>query len=213
MPQTHSTICKRTLLVALICVPLSCIAQYDSLFWFAAPDASASHEENPARFRVSTADQPATVIIDQPANSAFPSVTYNMGANETRTYTINNVGQVENFIPNIIQDKGLRVRSSGLITCYYEIGQLFNVDYFALKGRNALGQEFVIPGQNYWNITYQSAYKSFDIVATEDNTIITIIPATAIEGHGAKESYKIKMNHGQTYSARAISLSSSGLIN
>ncbi|MDA0195735.1 MAG: gliding motility-associated C-terminal domain-containing protein [Bacteroidetes bacterium] len=200
---------RRLLIFSFFAAPLSAFGQFDSLFWFAAPDAAATHEESPVRFRVSTADQPAIVIIDQPANPNFPSVTYTMTANETRTYTINNVSLVENLIPDLVQNKGLRVRSTALITCYYEIGQLFNVEYFALKGRNALGQDFVIPGQNFWNITYELAYKSFDIVATEDNTIITIIPSTAIDGHSANASYKIKMNRGQTYSARALSLSSS----
>ena len=54
--------------------------------------------------------------------------------------------------------------------------EYWNQDIFSLKGRNALGFEFYAPMQNVWNNgTYDPLpFSAVDIVATEDNTVITI---------------------------------------
>ena len=83
-----------------------------------------------------------------------------------------------------------------------------NPEIFSLKGKNALGTSFFVPFQN--KIENSSAYSplpysSFDIVATEDNTTVSITPKQNIVGHSANLTFNINLNRGQTYSARAAS--------
>ena len=102
---------------------------------------------------------------------------------------------------------GLHIVSTNPITVYYEVAFGNNPDIFTLKGKNALGTYFVIPTQNYFdNVSGKTpdARSAFDIVATEDNTTITIYPTHTIEvGHNTP--YSITLNRGETYSAVATS--------
>ncbi|MGB0177850.1 MAG: IgGFc-binding protein, partial [Owenweeksia sp.] len=84
-----------------------------------------------------------------------------------------------------------------------------NTDIFSLKAANALGTHFIVPAQTFWsNSTTFSPqpYSSFEIVATEDGTNVSITPSKAIVGHSAGVSFSIVLNRGQTYSARATSV-------
>ncbi|MEI2710756.1 MAG: IgGFc-binding protein, partial [Chitinophagaceae bacterium] len=77
-----------------------------------------------------------------------------------------------------------------------------------MKGRNALGNSFFIPAQNVMGNSGSpnpKPYNSFDIVATEDATIVTITPSADIDGHSAGIPFNITLNRGETYSATATS--------
>ena len=135
------------------------IAQQDTEFWFAAPDASATHEDTPVRIRISTGDEPAQVTVSQPANSSFTYINLSVAANSTETVDLTSrKSMVEHSESDSVINKGIRITSSSLITAYYEVGQTFNIDIFTLKGKNALGQHFVIPGQTFWsNVSFADA--------------------------------------------------------
>jgi uncharacterized protein (TIGR02145 family) len=75
-------------------------------------------------------------------------------------------------------------------------------------GVNALGYEFIIPSQQHFsNYEYSDppALNSFEIVATEDSTLIQIVPRVPIVGHNASDTIRITLNHGQTWNGSAIS--------
>jgi gliding motility-associated-like protein len=196
-------------LVAILAFLLShsLLAQRDTTFWFVAPDVSLIHEDRPVRFRISTGAEPTTVKVSQPANPSFSPVSISIPANSTRTHTFQNfqLSQIENSPPNQILNKGFLIESTALVTVYYEVGFSNNIDIFTLKGRNSLGQHFVIPGQNFWRNQVSDSYSSFELIATLDKTIIAIIPNINIVGHQAGDTIKLFLNKGQTYSARAIS--------
>ncbi len=187
------------------------VAQRDTTFWFVAPDVSASHEDRPVRFRLSTEDQPAVVTISQPANPSFSTITISIPANSSRTHTFPNsqLSRIENSPANQILNKGFLIQSTGLITVYYEVGIRYNIDIFTLKGRNALGKHYIIPGQNFWNNQVFDSHSTFEIVASENNTIVSMVPTVNIVGHNAGDTVSILLQKGQTYSARALSKSSS----
>jgi len=109
-----------------------------------------------------------------------------------------------------IINSGLLITSTSLITAYYEEASPSNPEMFVLKGRNALGDYFFIPAQNimsnwaFYNLPPVIPYSSFDIVATEDNTVVTITPANNIVGHAAGVAFTVVLNKGQVYSAAAI---------
>lgn len=203
---------KKPLLLLLITL-LSFItvnAQTDNEFWFVAPEATLSHGDNPVVIRIAALAQAATVTIDQPANLGFTPITVTVPANTASTVDLTPsllLGIIENKPGDQVLNYGIRILSTALITAYYELNTSCNCnpEIFALKGRNALGTEFYTPFQNFWsNGGYTPEAKSaFDIVATEDNTTITITPSQNILGHAAGTPFTITLNKGQTYSAVA----------
>jgi hypothetical protein len=80
-----------------------------------------------------------------------------------------------------------------------------NPDIFALKGKNALGTNFIISAQTFLN-NANYARSGFDIVATQSNTSITIVPSSDIVGHPAGVPFTIVLNMGETYSAEASNI-------
>ena len=182
-------------------------AQVDSLFWFAPPDASANHEDRPVRFRITAGDEQVTITISMPANPSFPAETFTLNANTSRMLSYNNVALFETLPYGEVARTGVLIKGNGLFTAVYEVGQQLNIDTFVLKGRNAMGQEFIIPGQTEWNnqTSLGDAWSSFDIVATENNTNIQIIPHTAVDGWTLGDTLRIRLNRGETYSVRALS--------
>lgn len=187
-------------------------AQTDNEFWFVAPEATSSHGDAPIVIRMAALNQAATVTIDQPANLGFAPIVVNIPANSTSTVDLTPwIGIIENKPANQVLNYGLHIVSNVNITAYYEINTSCNCnpEIFALKGRNGLGTEFYTPFQNFWsNGNYNpAAYSSFEIVATEDNTTVTITPTQNITGHPAGVPFQITLNKGQTYSAAAAGTS------
>jgi hypothetical protein len=85
-----------------------------------------------------------------------------------------------------------------------------------LKGKNALGNEFVVPSQLTWaidTIRFPNARAAFDLVTTEDGTIITIIPKKALRGRPAGVPFTINLNKGQTFSCQALYRNGPNLLN
>ena len=201
-----------TTLIFLSCF-LSSFSQLDTLFWFAAPEVSINASfDRPIVFRISTVDQASTVTIDQPANGGFVPLTYVIPAGATQTVDLTPwIDQIEIKPPNTVLDFGLRITATTPVTAYYEVVSSScncNPEIFALKGQNAMGVDFFVPTQHFLNNSNAYAptpYNSFDIVATEDNTTVTIIPSQSVVGHAAGIPYDIVMNAGQTYSATATS--------
>ena len=66
--------------------------------------------------------------------------------------------------------------------------------YFLLKGNNALGTEFYTPFQNLLNSQFSQSKAGIDIVATEDNTIVEIIPTQNLIGFSANTTISINLN-------------------
>ena len=186
-------------------------AQKDTEFWFVAPEITNNgvNFDRPVAFRFSTYGAAAVVTISQPANPAFPIQTLNIAANTSGVLLLPPLFQfVENTPPNTVLNYGFLIESTSPITAYYEvIGDApNNPELFSLKGRNALGTTFFTPFQN---VTFNSPMHSplphaaFDIVATEDNTTVTITPTRPIVGHAANLPFNIVLNRGQTYYGEA----------
>jgi len=162
-------------------------AQIDREFWFAVPEASTNHGDQPMYLRISAFSKNAKVIIDVPATSSFKPINLTVKANESETVNLTQYkGLLECITPNSIKSNGLRIRSNQVVSVYYEIDNSLNRDIFTLKGRSGLGTEFFTPFQNvYDNGTFVPLiYSSIDVVATEDNTAITLTPTKALYGTG-----------------------------
>ena len=195
----------------LICCLWSALystAQIDTLFWFVAPEATTGHGDAPVTFRMAAFNDPAQVIIDQPANPFFMPLVTNIAPNSAVSVDVTAfLNSLENQPANQILNKGIRIRSNAFITAYYEIitSCQCNPEIFALKGKNALGTDFYTPFQTAWSNGnyFPVPYAAADIVATEDNTVVTITPSTAVIGHAPGTPYQITLNRGETYSMAA----------
>ncbi len=192
----------------------SVLAQTDTSFWFAAPEVTDTHGDRPVFLRILTYDEAISCVVDMPAEPAFLPMVYNFAANSANLIDVTNfIDLYENTIPDSPQNKGLRITTSGPVSAMYEIKNLANPDIFVLKGRNALGTQFFTPFQTDALNGGGFAYSSFDIVATEDNTLITITPSNDIVGHPANVPFSITLQKGQTYSARAMGINANQHLN
>ena len=195
----------------LFLITLNCFAQTDTEFWFVAPDVSRDHGDSPVNFRISTFDQEASIRISIPANPNFRSVTRDIPANGTITVDLTYaLSIIENQPADQVLNKGIYITATSPVTVYYEVSSFVNPEIFPLKGKNALGKSFIIPGQDLFN--NENGNATVELVATEDSTEITVTPTSAIIGHGQGETFTILLNRGETYSLRATStLARSGL--
>jgi len=184
--------------------------QTDTEFWFVAPRVTEGHgwSSRAFFFRFASNELPATVTISMPANPSFTPVVINMPANASHTHTVTPIiANIWHPMPAEIHGRGFHITSTTPITAYFEVGTTWNTDIFSLKGRNALGTEFYIPFQNNWrngNYTPQP-FSTINIVATEDNTVVRIIPTrpawsgSLASPFPAGSVVEIILNRGQTY--------------
>jgi hypothetical protein len=180
-------------------------AQTDTTFWFAAPDLQQAHGDRPILLRISTQNTASVVTISQPANVSFTPITLNVAANSSNSLDLTSfITQLENITPNTVTNKGLLISATTPISCYYDIANGFNGDIYALKGKNALGTKFTLPFQmGFVGRGLPSYTTDFIILATENNTQVTITPKTNLMGHTAGVPFTITLQKGETYTCSA----------
>lgn len=189
------------LLFLAFCAKLQ--AQIDTEFWFAAPDLYAGHAEQPVRFCVSSFDEPATVVFEQPANPSFTTKTYHLDANSFCVYDVsNNLYMVETQPHNTVLNYGFHIYSDAAVAVYYESDNN-NSEIYSLKGANALGTDFIVSTQCTFHNAY-SVHSRIEVVATQDATEVTFIPSVRVKGGGQPGvPITITLNRGQCYALEA----------
>ncbi len=203
--------------IILLLLVISCLsqrlnklsAQTDTVFWFAVPQASVGCGDNPIYLRVTAFGNSSDVTISQPANGAFTPISVTVNVNTTQSIDLTPYKKLlEDSLENSVQDKGLLIKATNPVSIYYDVASASSCDIFVLKGRNAVGTNFVIPAQNYFQNEFAyspPARSGFDIVATENGTTVLITPSHTIFGHAAGVQFNVSLNKGQTYSAIATS--------
>jgi PKD repeat protein len=180
-------------------------SQTDTEFWFAVPKFSQGHQwdQKAFYFRFSNSGLANQITISMPANGIFAPIVINLAPNEVRTIDVTPfILQIWNENPNQIYNRGIRISATNLTTAYFEAGTPNNPDIYALKGRNALGTDFFVPFQdrfpNHKDFT-PSPYSGIYIVATQDQTKITITPAQPVfPGRSAGIAFDTILNMGQS---------------
>ncbi len=207
------------LLILLFCAPLLTYSQRDTTFWFAVPEVSRAQGiystdlDTAIYLRITAFGQATSVTVTKPADPTFVPIIRNIAANKTATVTLTPFKEIlECKPPDQVLDYGLKITATNPVSVYYEQACTLNPEIFTLKGQNALSTSFWIPGQDAIpNHPYTpTPYNSFDIIATEDNTSVTITNTQAITGHAAGSTYTVTLNKGQTYSATAVTQQISG---
>ena len=184
------------LIVLFIVVSVNLEAQIDKTFWFAAPDITSGHTDKPTRFVLNAFDKAAIVTISQPANSVnFTPIVINIPANSVYTVEFNTtapasttsitfsdkIAEIEtkgnlNLGDFGIDNSGILIQSTEIISGYYEVAGGGNDDLYSLKGSNALGTKFIVTTQmigynaSNWDSGDTRARNRAYIVATENNT-------------------------------------------
>jgi IgGFc binding protein/CHU_C Type IX secretion signal domain len=199
---------KYIVFLTLLLAQFKASAQLDTLFWFVAPEVAQNHGDRPIVFRFASLSQPATITISQPANSSFPIQTINLLANDAQTLNLTSwIDIIENKPANTVLPYGFKISASAPIMAYYEVTPTCNCnpDIFTLKGKNSMGTSFIVPAQSFLN-NASYARSGFNIVATQNNTTVTINPKQAIVGHAANIPFTIILQKGETFSAEAVSI-------
>jgi hypothetical protein len=141
-------------LVVVVCWTLlsvpAALAQTDTLFWFAAPEASAGLGEVPVSLHLSAGPAGAQITVDQPANpTGFAPINLTVAPNSVLVHDLTaRLAQLENQPANAILQLGLRIRSTQPVGVLYEIRSPQNAASFTLKGKTALGLRFFVGGQS-----------------------------------------------------------------
>lgn len=197
---------KRLTILLLLTVLLfgKTTAQIDTEFWFAAPDLEENHAQMPIRFSISSFEQPATVIFEQPANPSYAPQTFHLNANDFHVYDVSDIiNMVETQPFNTVLNYGFHIYSTTPVSVYYESDNI-NSEIYSLKGKNALGKRFVVPMQNTHNNCYSTTCSRIEVVAAEDGTIVTFVPSRPIKGGGQPGvPINVTLNCGQTYAIEA----------
>lgn len=200
-------------------MPEFLFSQTDFEFWFAAPEVT--HEitappaydtvgvDEPVFIGFTTNDGPAQVTISVPADPSFVPVTFAVYSGSYFQYDLTNfLDRIECKPSNAVLGNGLLITSDKPVNAIYQIQNGINSESFSLKGRNALGYEFIIPAQDlYPNFPYcdPPARNRFSIVATEDLTLVKVLPKKPLVGHPGLDTVFITLNRGQTWTGEAVS--------
>ncbi len=202
-------------IVFLICLAsaLQMQAQMDTLFWFAAPRNPSFGQ--PVRLVVSTGAAAANVSVTQPAVGAtMPPINFTVAPNSVHGHDLTPHLAILQAHPAATPlPYGLKVVSDVPVLVYYEAQGLngtnwVNAEVYTLKGTGGMGTSFLIPSQNF--VGNSPAYggnsrNSFNIVATEDNTSITITPTAVLDGgYAANTPFSITLNRGEVWAATAL---------
>lgn len=202
---------KKLFTLLLFSIQFQLQAQTDTSFWFAAPEVSANTLlDRPIKLQLATYGQPAIITVNQPAGNMPPQV-FNLPANSFQSLDLTPwIDSIECKPANTILNFGLHISATNNISAYYEVNPNFdNPELYVLKGKNALGTSFYIPSQHMLDNStsyFPTPYNSFNIIASENNTSVTITPSNNIVGHPANIPFTIILNKGQTYAAIASSV-------
>lgn len=190
----------------------SSFGQLDSVFWFVAPEISQHNNpytfDRPIRLNIASFNAfPIGVSISQPANTGFATIENTIPPNSNITVDLTPfIDIIENKPENTILPYGLLIRAEGLVNVYYEITMGgVNPEIYSLKGKNALGTQFFIPGQNeHRNGGYNPLpLNRIDILATQDSTVVWVTPSQNMAGHLAGIPFSVSLGRGETYSCMA----------
>jgi len=192
----------------LILVCSTVFAQVDTAFWFAVPHLTTQHQHVPITLVVSTMDQAATVTVTKAYSGTQVGNTLTVPANSSSTLTlVSNESGLNGFEcgHNTTSNNGLYIHSTAKINAYVAVQQN-NSEIYALKGGNGLGTNFFVTMQYQYDNgngassgAYSQAKNSVEIIATENNTTVTITPSYACGTHAANVPFTVTLNKGQVY--------------
>jgi gliding motility-associated-like protein len=201
-------------IVILLFMIQSIYSQMDTTFWFVAPEVCQWNNptifDRPIKFIITSfSNNTINIRISQPSNTSFTTINNTIPPNGNLVVDMTSqLSMIENNPPNSVLNYGILIECSDFVNVYYEVSiNGNNPEIYPLKGKNALGTDFLIPGQTeYMNgdIYQPTPLNRIDIVATTNNTVVTIIPSVGIIGHAANTPFSVTLQRGDTYCCAAL---------
>ena len=226
---------KKFVLLLMLFISMSVFAQRDNDFWLAVPtisqnvDGSGPPIDQPDSLRITAFDYTAHVVLSIPATIGGTFNTTYGAANPiiVPPRTTVSIGltpylsQLESRPPDVVNNMGLHIASDQGISVYYELANPLNGNFWPLKGKNATGTSFYIPGQTFLpntsNFYVNTAFNTINIVATTTGDPITHLTTVSITpsqnvvragggSHAAGTLYTVTLKQGQVYTAQDQSI-------
>jgi len=181
-------------------------------FWVALTLSAAPADGLPTPFIAVSTKKPTTITITNPGDQTWAGTTKTVGANEwvifeseiplnkwypTAANSINDIkpeaGQTHNY--------GLKVEATEEVSVYAALWMTNSFDAANVLPSHVLQHEYYVQDYPpYIKPSDGDALSMFTIVATEDNTRVTITPSsTTQDNHVADVPYNVTLNAGQTY--------------
>ena len=141
---------------------------------------------------IASSRENATVTVQNPQTGWRTS--FSVMANKVAQLDIPHA-QCYTYYQGSVQKRGLKVTSTAPISLYASNFREYTYDATIVLPATALGKDYII--QIYENDLFA---KEFAIVATTNNTQVTITPhARTLDGHVKNASYMVTLNAGDTY--------------
>ncbi len=187
-------------------------AQTDTIHWMPPvwENRGSSSRLLPVQMQITTEFTAAQVTVSL-ANGT-PIATQTVNAGQPWIVPLS-VVQGMTFAANKAElDKGLLVRSDVPVRAYCQGVSRLNQFFVTLKGRHALGTEFYAGSQTLirdgeWPGTEFGEYDLhfISVMATEDDTRVTITPPSGVTLFGGNTSVEVTLNKHETYLVRNTS--------
>jgi len=175
--------------------PLEAQSSRGTEFWIAFP---ANIDLGGVRqlFITSEVNSVVEVNITVPAFSATVNVTAGTLA------SINLPVQVDVTGNGIIENKGIHITSDNPVTVYAMNQRNESSDAYLALPVDALGTDYYVMGYTR-DFSFSSLLAQMTIVATEDNTLVTITPTATGGGFSAGVTANVVLNAGQVFQLRS----------
>ena len=164
-------------------------------FWLAFPPATL---QQVLSLYVSS-EQATQVLVTIPGINFVAAVDVPAGGLRAITVPSNAiVGDIFGGGSNTIQNRGVHVVSESEVTVYAVLDGQFSSDAYLGLPVNAVGTEYIFLG---WppGSPLVGRPSQMTIVATENDTTVTIVPKITAGGHPAGVPYQVSLDEGQTY--------------
>lgn len=106
---------------------------------------------------------------------------------------------------NVIENRAIHITSVDNVVVYGLNRRQFTTDAFLAIPTNALSLDHII--MSYIDLSGSNAGQ-LGVVASEDNTLVTITPKVNVTGHSADVPYTITLNRNQAYQVKSLGSSS-----
>ena len=183
---------KRLLPFCFLLSLLSTYAQTDTEFWFAVPENARDGNE---KFCISSYERPAMVTISMPADPTFQPLRVQLDAFDYAERSVESLrDRIQTTATGGVQQKGILIQSTQPVAVYYAMPNN-DSEVYTLKGRNALGTEFVVPMQ------YERRAGSparIEVVAAED-VIVSFTPGSECVGYPQGVESHVTLKRGETF--------------
>ena len=97
-------------------------AQIDTIFWFAAPEVSASAGDTPIFLRFMTYENASDISVSLPANGGFTPINLTIPANSVDSINLTPfLAQIESPAGNVVANNGIKITATEKISAFYEL--------------------------------------------------------------------------------------------